>query len=160
MSPCTPTKPSLAPSSRSAPPSSAPPAPASPGSAAGRRAPPADPPAGRDVVARVPTGGPWPARARRCMLRRVPERLTPLDASFLHTETAAAHMHVAWKGRFQPGRGRPPITLARVIAQVASRLGGAPRFRMRLAYPAGGVAGPGGGGAGGVGLRRPGGGVG
>src|SRR4051794_39482193 len=51
-------------------------------------------------------------------------------------------MHVAWKGRFRPGRGRPPITLARVIAQVASRLGGAPRFRMRLAYPAGGFAGP------------------
>ena len=38
--------------------------------------------------------------------------------------------------------GRPPITLARVRAQVASRLGGAPRFRMRLAYPAGGFAGP------------------
>ena len=50
-------------------------------------------------------------------------------------------MHVAWKGRFRPGPGRPPITLARVIAQVASRLGGAPRFRMRLAYPAGGFAG-------------------
>ena len=76
------------------------------------------------------------------MLCRVPERLTPLDASFLHTETATAHMHVAWKGRFRPGPGRPPITLARVIAQVASRLGGAPRFRMRLAYPAGGFAGP------------------
>jgi WS/DGAT/MGAT family acyltransferase len=72
----------------------------------------------------------------------VPERLTTLDASFLHTETATAHMHVAWKGRFRPGPGRPPITLARVIAQVASRLGGAPRFRMRLAYPAGGFAGP------------------
>src|SRR4051794_41790447 len=89
------------------------------------------------------------------MLRRVPERLTPLDASFLHTETATAHMHVAWKGRFRPGRGRPPITVARVIAQVASRLGGAPRFRMRLAYPAGGVAGAGGGGAGGVHPPRP-----
>ena len=76
------------------------------------------------------------------MLCRVPERLTPLDASFLHTETATAHMHVAWKGRFRPGPGRPPITLARVRAQVASRLGGAPRFRMRLAYPAGGFAGP------------------
>ena len=60
-------------------------------------------PAGRDVNARVPTGWPWPERAaaaaRFC---RVPERLTPLDASFLHTETASAHMHVAWKGRFRP----------------------------------------------------------
>ena len=76
------------------------------------------------------------------MLCRVPERLTSLDASFLHTETATAHMHVAWKWRFRPRPERPPITLARVIAQVASRLGGAPRFRMRLAYPAGGFAGP------------------
>ena len=36
------------------------------------------------------------------------DRLTPLDASFLHTETASAHMHVAWRGRFRPGPdGRP-----------------------------------------------------
>jgi WS/DGAT/MGAT family acyltransferase len=75
----------------------------------------------------------------------VPERLTPLDASFLHNETASAHMHVAWKGRFAPDPSRNaarPITLARVRAQVASRLGGAPRFRMRLAFPPGGFAAP------------------
>src|SRR4051794_14761000 len=72
----------------------------------------------------------------------VPERLTSLDASFLHTETASAHMHVAWKGRFEPGAARPPITLARVRAQVASRLGAAARFRMRLAFPPGGFAAP------------------
>src|SRR4051812_14350164 len=76
------------------------------------------------------------------MLRRVPERLTPPDASLLPTETAPPHLHGAWRGRFRPAPGRPPITLARVTAQVASRLGGAPRFRMRLAYPAGGFAGP------------------
>ena len=51
-------------------------------------------------------------------------------------------MHVAWKGRFEPGPARPPITLARVGAQVASRLGGAPRFRMRLAFPPAGFAAP------------------
>ena len=51
-------------------------------------------------------------------------------------------MHVAWKGRFRPDPSRPPITLARVRAQVASRLGGTPRFRMRLAFPAGGFAAP------------------
>src|SRR3954454_4045706 len=73
------------------------------------------------------------------MLRPVAERLTPLDASFLHTETARAHMHVAWKGRFRPAPGRPPITLARVRAQVASRLGAAPRFRRRLAFPPAGI---------------------
>src|SRR4051812_29526478 len=85
---------------------------------------------------------------------RGPERLTPLDASFLHTETSSAHMHVAWKGRFRPGPGRPPITLARVSAQVASRLGGAPRFRMRLAFPVGGFGAPGWGDAEGFDLRR------
>ena len=72
----------------------------------------------------------------------MPDRLTPLDASFLHTETASAHMHVAWKGRFRPDPSRPPITLARVRAQVASRLGATPRFRMRLAFPPGGFAAP------------------
>jgi hypothetical protein len=65
------------------------------------------------------------------------DRLTPLDASFLHTETASAHMHVAWRGRFRPDAARPAITLARVQAQVASRLDSAPRFRRRLAFPGG-----------------------
>ncbi len=70
------------------------------------------------------------------------DRLTPLDASFLHTETASAHMHVAWRGRFRPDPARPAITLARVQAQVASRLDSAPRFRRRLAFPPGGFAHP------------------
>ncbi|MEO8688756.1 MAG: wax ester/triacylglycerol synthase domain-containing protein [Solirubrobacteraceae bacterium] len=70
------------------------------------------------------------------------DRLTPLDASFLHTETASAHMHVAWRGRFRPDPERPPVTLARVRAQVASRLDSAPRFRRRLAFPPGGFARP------------------
>ena len=51
-------------------------------------------------------------------------------------------MHVAWKGRFEPDPSRPAISIARVRAQVASRLGGAPRFRMRLAFPPGGFAAP------------------
>jgi diacylglycerol O-acyltransferase / wax synthase len=71
-----------------------------------------------------------------------PGRLTALDASFLKLETASAHMHVAWRGRFAPGPGRPAITLARVRAQVASRLDVAPRFRQRLAFPPGGFANP------------------
>jgi diacylglycerol O-acyltransferase len=70
------------------------------------------------------------------------DRLTPLDASFLHTETASAHMHVAWRGRFRPDPARPAITLARVQAQVASRLDSTPRFRQRLAFPPGGFAHP------------------
>jgi diacylglycerol O-acyltransferase / wax synthase len=72
----------------------------------------------------------------------MPDRLTPLDASFLHTETASAHMHVAWRGRFRPGHGRPLVTVERVQAQVASRLDCAPRFRQRLAFPPGGFAHP------------------
>ena len=78
--------------------------------------PPADPPAGRsgDRLTSDRLGHGARRRAAR-MLCRVPERLTPLDASFLHTETASAHMHVAWKGRFRPDPSRPPITLARVI---------------------------------------------
>jgi diacylglycerol O-acyltransferase / wax synthase len=70
------------------------------------------------------------------------DRLTPLDGSFLHTETASAHMHVAWRGRFRPDLDRPPITLERVQAQVASRLDSTPRFRQRLAFPPGGFAHP------------------
>jgi diacylglycerol O-acyltransferase / wax synthase len=73
-----------------------------------------------------------------------PARLSHLDASFLRIETPAAHMHVAWRGRFRPpagGRGTP-ITLARVRSQVARRLDAVPRFRQRLAYPVGGVGEP------------------
>ena len=111
--------------------------------ARGARPPAAVPPAGRDADARqFRPAGPWSRRRGGRTLSRVPERLTPLDASFLHTETASAHMHVAWKGRFRPDPARPPITLARVRAQVASRLGSAPRFRMRLAFPPGGFAAP------------------
>ena len=86
--------------------------------------------------------GPWFPPRCHGSIRRVPQRLTPLDASVLHTETARAHMHVAWRGRFQPDPARPAITLARVRAQVASRLDGAPRFRMRLAFTPGGFAAP------------------
>ena len=70
------------------------------------------------------------------------ERLSPLDMSFLEVETPSAHMHVAFKGRFEPLSSRPEITLERVRAQVASRLGAAPRFRQRLAFGAGGIGAP------------------
>ena len=117
--------------------------------ARGAAPPAAGSPAGRDVgAASSDRLGHGPTRRGGRTMRRVPERLTPLDASFLHTETASAHMHVAWKGRFSPDPARPPITLARVRAQVASRLGSAPRFRMRLAFPPGGLRGAG------VGRRR------
>ena len=39
------------------------------------------------------------AAAREASLSMA-ERLSPLDASFLHVESPSAHMHVAWKARF------------------------------------------------------------
>lgn len=67
----------------------------------------------------------------------MPDRLSPLDASFLHLESPRAHMHVGFKARFQVDPDRPPITLARVRALVESRIGFVPRLRMRLAFSPG-----------------------
>ena len=80
-------------------------------------------------------------RARQA-LPTMTERLSPLDASFLHVETPSAHMHVAWKARFEPDPARPPITIERVRALVASRLAHVPRLRQRLAFPPGGFGPP------------------
>jgi WS/DGAT/MGAT family acyltransferase len=75
--------------------------------------------------------------------RGVPgRRLSALDASFLQLETPAAHMHVAWKGVFEPPPGGREVTLAAVRALSESRLDQAPRFRQRLAFPPGGMAPP------------------
>src|SRR5688500_2742579 len=61
-------------------------------------------------------------------------RLSPLDSSFLHLETPNAHMHVAWRGVFDPPPGRRP-TLEALRRSVAARLRHMPRFRQRLALP-------------------------
>ena len=71
------------------------------------------------------------ARSRR--LCRVPERLTPLDASFLHTETASAHMHVAWMGRFRP----EPVAPADHARARAGAGGVAARAGRRVPHAAG-----------------------
>jgi WS/DGAT/MGAT family acyltransferase len=87
----------------------------------------------RSVVARA--GAPQDGGMARA-------RLTSLDGSFLRVETCTAHMHVAWKGRFRPrGDGSRPA-LAELRASVAGRLGGAPRFRQRLAFPPAGLGEP------------------
>jgi WS/DGAT/MGAT family acyltransferase len=70
------------------------------------------------------------------------DRLSPLDASFLHVESPSAHMHVAWKARFAADPDKPPITIERVRALVASRLEHVPRLRQRLAFPPGGFGPP------------------
>jgi diacylglycerol O-acyltransferase / wax synthase len=56
-------------------------------------------------------------------------RLSPLDASFLHLEDAASHMHVAAALIFA---GESP-SYERLLTHVESRLGLVPRYRQRLA---------------------------
>ena len=57
------------------------------------------------------------------------DRLSPLDASFLHLEDASSHMHVAAALIFS---GRPP-GYEGLLSHIESRLGLVPRYRQRLA---------------------------
>jgi WS/DGAT/MGAT family acyltransferase len=57
------------------------------------------------------------------------DRLSPLDASFLHLEDASSHMHVAAAQLFA---GEPP-QYGRLLNHIESRLGLVPRYRQRLA---------------------------
>ncbi len=62
-----------------------------------------------------------------------PERLTPLDASFLYLERPAMHMHVAALSIFDPST-RPDgrLRFEDVEAIIASRIHMAPRFRHKV----------------------------
>jgi WS/DGAT/MGAT family acyltransferase len=60
-----------------------------------------------------------------------PDRLSPLDASFLHFEDAGAHMHVGSVVLFE---GKAPDAAA-LIEHVEGRLHLVPRYRQRLAFP-------------------------
>ena len=68
-------------------------------------------------------------------------RLSALDGSFLRVETPTAHMHVAWKGIFEPRDGAP-LSVEELRRSIAGRLRHAPRFRQRLAFTPGGFAEP------------------
>lgn len=68
-------------------------------------------------------------------------RLSALDGSFLRVETPTAHMHVAWKGIFEPRDG-PSVSVEELRRAIAGRLQHAPRFRQRLAFTPGGFAEP------------------
>jgi diacylglycerol O-acyltransferase / wax synthase len=59
----------------------------------------------------------------------IKDRLSPLDASFLHLEDATSHMHMAAALIFA---GKSP-RYERLLAHVESRLGLVPRYRQRLA---------------------------
>lgn len=60
----------------------------------------------------------------------MPDRLTGLDASFLHLEDAASHMHVASVMTFE---GSPP-EYEELLESIERRLGLVPRYRQRLAF--------------------------
>ena len=59
-----------------------------------------------------------------------PDRLSPLDASFLHIEDATSHMHVAGVLIF---RGEAP-PYDDFLAHIEERLDHVPRYRQRLAW--------------------------
>jgi len=59
------------------------------------------------------------------------DRLTPIDAGFLHQEGASAHMHI---GALLVFEGAPP-PFAEMLEHVRSRLHLVPRYRQRLATP-------------------------
>ena len=59
------------------------------------------------------------------------DRLTGIDASFLHQETAAAHMHIGGVLVFEG----PAPTLKELTNHIACRLHRIPRYRQRLAFP-------------------------
>ena len=58
------------------------------------------------------------------------DRLTGLDASFLHLEDAVSHMHVAGVMIFE---GSPP-PYDELLTAIEGRLGLVPRYRQRLAF--------------------------
>jgi WS/DGAT/MGAT family acyltransferase len=62
----------------------------------------------------------------------LPDRLSPLDASFLAVESPAAHMHVGWATVFEPPMDRPRPSFDALRAHVARRLSRAPRYRQVL----------------------------
>jgi diacylglycerol O-acyltransferase len=59
------------------------------------------------------------------------DRLSAIDASFLHQEKQASHMHVGALVIFEG----PPPAREDFVAHIESRLGLVPRYRQRLAFP-------------------------
>jgi len=61
----------------------------------------------------------------------MPDRLSPLDASFLEIEEQdeASHMHIGWAMVFDPLPEGGPPSVERVCEQLGARLVALPRFR-------------------------------
>src|SRR5579871_1489381 len=66
------------------------------------------------------------------MAQRHLDRLTPVDASFLHQEGPSSHMHI---GGLTLVEGPPP-TMDEFLEQIRKRLHLVPRYRHKLAYTA------------------------
>jgi diacylglycerol O-acyltransferase len=66
------------------------------------------------------------------MVQRHLDRLTPVDASFLHQEGAVSHMHI---GGLTLVEGPPP-TMDEFLEQIRRRLHLVPRYRHKLAHTA------------------------
>src|SRR5438034_3232272 len=60
------------------------------------------------------------------------DRLSPIDASFLHQEGPASHMHVGGPALFEG----PPPSFDQFLVQIRSRLHLVPRYRQKLAHTA------------------------
>lgn len=78
------------------------------------------------------TGCP-PVRGQRYAVpvaQRHLDRLTPVDASFLHQEDANAHMHLGALVQI----GGDPLSRAELLDQIRERLHLVPRYRQKLAY--------------------------
>src|SRR3954468_4407501 len=59
------------------------------------------------------------------------DRLSPVDASFLHQEREASHMHVGRVVIF----GGPPPTHQELVEHLISRMAQVPRYRQKLTEP-------------------------
>ena len=59
-----------------------------------------------------------------------PDRLSPLDASFLHVEDSVSHMHIASIAVFEG----PSPRFADVVAMVEAKLDQVPRYRQKVKF--------------------------
>jgi diacylglycerol O-acyltransferase / wax synthase len=66
------------------------------------------------------------------------DRMSPLDASFLHVEDAVTHMHIGAVVVFEGPRPTPE----EVRAMVAAKLALVPRYRQKVRFVPGGIARP------------------
>jgi diacylglycerol O-acyltransferase len=83
------------------------------------------------------TGRPCQVRAPEGRVREMQgaQKLTPLDASFLHLETPRTHMHIGGVAIFEPsplGTGR--ALYDGLVRAIAPRLDLMPRYRQKLAF--------------------------